>query len=102
MNKAAAVQIPISYVQARGCLCLSKDNRVHSFLMSAFLSGADLDLSRTEEMLASASESKKLFLSDALSSSLHHDVVAWDQKYHQWIYLECDKEKAEQLWQLLR
>jgi hypothetical protein len=53
-------------------------------------------------MIIGAESSQKLFLSDKLGTSLRHDVLAWDEKYQKWTYLECVAEKAQQLRLLLR
>jgi hypothetical protein len=89
--------IPVTFEQAFECLDIDFGNRVHSFLVSGFYSGADLDLPRVEEILKNSESSNKLFLSDILGGELCHDITAWDQKQQKWAYLECIPEKIEAL-----
>ncbi len=100
-ESAECSMTPISAEQARSCLHISLADQVHSFWVSGFLSGADLELARVEDMLNGAAANGQLFLSDKLGGVMRHDILAWDSKYRQWTYLECVAEKVVQLRQAL-
>ena len=100
MSKTQEITRPVSSVQALEALKIVK-GKVHSFLNAFYgLAGADMELSRIKDMLKDSEAQEKLFLSDTLNC-VGHDILAWDQKYQEWLYLECDKEKVVQLKALL-
>ena len=95
MNKKA--MIPVTFEQAFYCLYIIINGKVRSILTSGFYFGADLDLPRVEEILKTAENSGKLFLSDTLGGELYHDITAWDQKSQKWVYFECVPGKVKLL-----
>jgi len=90
-------RIPITYEQAISCLNIKPEGKVHSFLHTRFLAGADLDFARVNEMVRAAAAERKLLLSDELGGALRHDIAAWDWKYQEWCFLECDAKKVKRL-----
>lgn len=100
MNKGSGV--PITIEQAIGCLNIKPDDQVHSFTTGLFISGADLELTRVQEILSGAVAENRLFLSGELGGTMGHDVAAWDTRYRQWLFLECDPVKLEMLKRSLR
>ena len=95
MNKKA--MIPVTFEQAFYCLYITINDKVRSILTSGFYFGTDLDLPRVEEILKTAENGGKLYLSDTLGGKLYHDIFAWDQKSQKWVYFECIPEKVDAL-----
>lgn len=96
MRKKKPNEIPLLLEQAYECLNIVNGS-VHSFCVEFYgLAGADLELPRVKAMLENAAAQKKLFLSDELAC-VAHNILTWDQKYEQWTYLECRKDRLKQL-----
>lgn len=90
-------KVSISADQALTCLKYSSGKLVHSFTNSVFLSGADIDFVRVEEILKGAASVNMLFINDKLGKSLNYSIAAYDHLYQEWIYLECIPEKISEL-----
>jgi hypothetical protein len=100
MSKDAKVEIPITSEQAMFCLKVKPDKRVHSFTITLWMSGCDVDLPMVETIITGAAEKNKLFYSEELCA-VHHEVVAWDQKYEKWTFFECVEKNVQALLQTL-